>query len=41
MDETFKAKDQQLKVLLATLEMKARKCKQEIEQRLAVRIENY
>ncbi len=37
MDETFKTKDQQLKVLLATLEYKARKCKQHIEQRLAVR----
>ncbi len=37
MDTTFKTKDQQLKVLLATLELKARKCKQEIEQQLAVR----
>lgn len=37
MDATFRTKDQQLKVLLATLELKARKCKQCIEQRLAVR----
>lgn len=37
MDATFKTKDQQLKVLLATLEMKARKCKECIERRLAVR----
>ena len=37
MDATFETKDQRLKVLLATLELKARKCKQEIEQRLAVR----
>ena len=37
MDATFKTKDQQLKVLLATLELKARKCKDCIEQRLAVR----
>jgi len=37
MDETFKAKDKQLKVLLATLEYKARKCKECIERRLAVR----
>ena len=37
MDETFKAKDKQLKVLLATLEYKARRCKQCIERRLAVR----
>lgn len=37
MDATFSTKDQQLKVLLATLEMKARKCKECIEQRLAVR----
>ncbi len=37
MDATFKTKDQELKPLLATLEMKARKCKQCIERRLAVR----
>ena len=37
MDATFETKDQRLKPLLATLEMKARKCKQEIERRLAVR----
>ncbi len=37
MDATFKTKDQKLKLLLATLEMKARKCKQCIERRLAVR----
>lgn len=37
MDETFNTKDQELKVLLATLEYKARKCKQHIEARLAVR----
>ncbi len=37
MDATFETKDQQLKPLLATLEYKARKCKQCIEERLAVR----
>ena len=37
MNATFKAKDKQLKVLLATLELKARKCKECIERRLAVR----
>jgi hypothetical protein len=37
MDETFKTKDQQLKVILASLEYKARKCKECIEQRTAVR----
>ena len=37
MNATFETKDQQLKPLLATLEMKARKCKQCIERRLAVR----
>jgi len=37
MDATFETKDQQLKVLLATLEYKARKCKECIEGRLAVR----
>ncbi|MQY62125.1 hypothetical protein GH146_02405 [archaeon] len=37
MDATFKTKDQQLKVLLATLELKARKCKQCIEVRTGIR----
>jgi hypothetical protein len=37
MDATYKTKDQELKPLLATLEYKARKCKQCIERRLAVR----
>jgi len=37
MDATYETKDQQLKVLLATLEYKARKCKECIERRLAVR----
>jgi hypothetical protein len=37
MDATFETKDQQLKPLLATLEYKARKCKECIERRLAVR----
>lgn len=37
MDETFNAKDQKLKVLLASLEYKARQYKQVIEERLAVR----
>ena len=37
MDATFKSKDQDLKVLLASLEYKARKCKDCIERRLAVR----
>ena len=37
MDATFKTKDQELKPLLATLEMKARKCKQCIETRTGVR----
>ncbi len=36
MDATFKA-DQDLKVLLATLEYKAIKCKECIERRIAVR----
>jgi hypothetical protein len=35
MDATFRA-DQELKPLLATLEYKARKCKECIERRLAV-----
>jgi len=37
MDATFETKDQELKPLLATLEYKARKCKECIERRLAVR----
>ena len=37
MDETYNAKDQQLKVALALLEKRAREYKQEIEKRLAVR----
>ena len=37
MDETFKAKDQQLKIALALLEKRAREYKQEIERRPAVR----
>lgn len=37
MDATFNTKDQELKLLLATLEYKARKCKECIERRLAVR----
>jgi len=37
MDATFKTKDQELKPLLATLEYKARRCKQCIERRIAVR----
>lgn len=37
MNATFETKDKQLKVLLATLEYKARKCKECIERRLAVR----
>ncbi len=37
MQATFKTKDQELKLLLATLEMKARKCKQCIEARTGVR----
>lgn len=37
MDATFETKDQNLKVLLAALELKARKYKEQIEQRLAVR----
>ena len=36
MDETFKTEDQQLKVLLASLEYKARKCKDCIDKRLVV-----
>ena len=37
MDATFETKDQRLKVLLATLEYKARRCKAEIENQLSVR----
>lgn len=37
MNATFETKDKQLKVLLATLEYKARRCKECIEQRTAVR----
>jgi len=37
MQATFETKDQELKPLLATLEMKARKCKECIERRTAVR----
>ena len=37
MDATYETKDQELKPLLATLEYKARNCKECIERRLAVR----
>ena len=37
MDVTFETTDQELKVLLAYLNMKANKCKECIERRLAVR----
>ncbi len=37
MDETFKTKDPDLKPLLAYMELRARKCKECIERRLAVR----
>ena len=37
MDKTFETKDQKLKVLLASMEYTARKCKDHIERRLAVR----
>jgi hypothetical protein len=37
MQATFETKDQGLKILLATLENKARKCKECIERRLAIR----
>lgn len=37
MDATFNTKDQDKKVVLASLEYKARKCKKCIEERLAVR----
>ena len=41
MDETFKTKDQDLKPVLAYMEMKLRKCKDHIEKRLAVRNGGY
>ncbi|HUW19507.1 MAG TPA: hypothetical protein VMW16_09410 [Sedimentisphaerales bacterium] len=37
MDATYEAKDQNLKVLLASLNLKANRCKECIERRLAVR----
>jgi hypothetical protein len=37
MDATFETKDQKLKVLLASLEYKARQYKEQIETRLAIR----
>ena len=37
MQATFETKDQKLKPLLATLEYKARKCKEYIESRTGVR----
>jgi len=37
MDATFETKDQKLKPLLASLEYKARKCKECIERRTGVR----
>jgi hypothetical protein len=37
MDATFKTNDRQLKPLLATIEYKARKCKQCIEDRMVVK----
>ena len=37
MDATFENKDKGLKVLLATLELHARKCKESIETTLAVK----
>ena len=37
MNETYRAKDQQLKIALALLEKRAREYKQEIERRLAIR----
>ena len=37
MDATFKTDDQKLKPLLVTIEYKARKCKECIETRLAVK----
>ncbi|MHC4417869.1 MAG: hypothetical protein ACYSU6_04700, partial [Planctomycetota bacterium] len=37
MDATFKTKDQELKPLLAYMELRLRECKDYIEQRLGVR----
>lgn len=37
MDETFKTEDQELKTLLAYMEMRLRKCKQVMEDRLGMR----
>jgi hypothetical protein len=37
IDATFKTKDQELKPVLAYMELRLRKCKDYIEQRLAVR----
>ena len=37
MDETFEAQDQDLKVLLASLEYRARRYKQTLEERLGAR----
>ena len=36
MDATFKTKDQKLKPVLAYMEMRLRKCKQKIEERLGI-----
>ena len=37
MDETYKTKDQKLKPILAIIELRARRCKECIENRLGVR----
>ncbi len=37
MDEAYKSKDQDLKVVLATMEFKAQKYRMELEKRLGVR----
>jgi hypothetical protein len=37
MDATFKTKDRGLKIILASLEYKARKCKECIEKRTGIR----
>jgi hypothetical protein len=37
MNETFKAQDQDVNVLLASLEYRARPCKQTLEERLGAR----
>ena len=37
MNETFKTKDQELKPILAYMEVRLRECKKEIEERLGVR----